>query len=84
MNKSVPDTDKYGNIRWYIKVEGGTRLHREDGAAVELVNGYRAWYLEGYCLYELSHYGEASSLTKIPKSLKQSIVIETLKLQADE
>ena len=36
--------DSDGNKRWRNK-EG--RLHREDGPAVELSDGYKAWFLEG-------------------------------------
>ena len=41
--------DNGGTIRWHN--ERG-QLHREDGPAVELANGYKAWYLNGQFLTE--------------------------------
>ena len=35
--------DEYGNKSWYLN----DLLHREDGPAVEYVNGYKCWYLNG-------------------------------------
>ena len=33
--------------KWYFKDKAMTKLHREDGAAIEWANGDKAWYLEG-------------------------------------
>jgi len=33
-----------GTTHWY-NLEG--QLHREDGAAIEYADGYKAWYLDG-------------------------------------
>jgi len=38
-----PEIDMFGNKRWYN--ENNTRLHREDGPAVEFANGDKAWYI---------------------------------------
>ena len=35
--------DNFGIKRWYLN----GRLHREDGPAVECVNGSKAWYING-------------------------------------
>ena len=35
--------DDYGTKRWYLNGE----LHREDGPAIEGLNGYKSWYLNG-------------------------------------
>ena len=35
--------DKEGNKRWYLN----GKLHREDGPAIECVNGTKKWYLNG-------------------------------------
>ena len=61
-----PETDKYGNVRWFWKGQphredgpafeyaNGNKwwyrnglLHREDGPAIEHVDGYKAWYRNG-------------------------------------
>lgn len=41
--KNEPRIDKYGTKRWY---KNGN-LHREDGPAVEYVNGDKSWYQNG-------------------------------------
>jgi hypothetical protein len=45
--KAYPNGDK----EWYLNGE----LHREDGPAVELADGYKAWHLNGYLHREDSH-----------------------------
>jgi hypothetical protein len=35
--------DDYGTIQWYLK----NKLHREDGPAIECVDGDKEWYLNG-------------------------------------
>jgi len=42
MNK--PQIDQDGNKRWYNEQ---SQLHREDGPAVEWVNGTKSWYQYG-------------------------------------
>jgi hypothetical protein len=42
--KSTKEVDDNGTIRWFD--EKG-RLHREDGPAIIMKNGYQAWYKEG-------------------------------------
>ena len=38
-----PETDKYGNVRWFWKGQP----HREDGPAFEYANGNKWWYRNG-------------------------------------
>jgi hypothetical protein len=35
--------DQYGTKRWYLNV----KWHREDGPAIEYLDGSKAWYLYG-------------------------------------
>ena len=42
--KSKLEINKYGTKRW--KLPGGD-LHREDGPAVEWINGHKEWWLNG-------------------------------------
>ena len=37
-----------GDKQWFLN----DKLHREDGPAIELANGYKAWYLNGEELAE--------------------------------
>ena len=37
---------KFGD-KYYYKDKAMTIFHREDGPAVEITNGYKAWYLNG-------------------------------------
>ena len=39
--KNRKEIDYYGNVRYYKK----NKLHREEGPAVERVNGDKAWYI---------------------------------------
>jgi hypothetical protein len=41
MNKSICETNEYGDKRWYLN----GKLHREDGPACEYANGSKFWYL---------------------------------------
>jgi death-on-curing family protein len=41
---STPKTDRYGNTYWH---NSAGQLHRTDGPAVELADGYKAWYVDG-------------------------------------
>jgi hypothetical protein len=43
--KSKPKSDQYGNKRWYWN----GRLHRDDGPAVECIDGHKAWFINGEC-----------------------------------
>ncbi len=43
MNKSEMITHSNGNKEWYLN----SRLHRENGPAVEYINGDKYWYLKG-------------------------------------
>ncbi|HUS50961.1 MAG TPA: hypothetical protein VMZ91_12410 [Candidatus Paceibacterota bacterium] len=45
MKKSELEIDEFGNKYWCLN---GQR-HREDGPAVEWVNGDKFWYLNGEC-----------------------------------
>jgi len=45
MTKVYSKMDEYGNIRWYK--EGTYLLHRDDGPAVEYLNGDKVWYQNG-------------------------------------
>lgn len=45
MTKPVFETDCDGSY-WYFD-DKCVKYHREDGPAVEKVNGYQAWYLNG-------------------------------------
>jgi len=38
-----PETDKYGNVRWFWKGQ----LHREDGPAIEWSDGSKEWWRNG-------------------------------------
>ena len=38
------EIDEQGTIYYYNDLE---QLHREDGPAVEYINGYKEWYLNG-------------------------------------
>jgi len=42
---SVCEVDDFGNKCWFL----GGKLHREDGPAIQYVNGGRAWFLDGKC-----------------------------------
>lgn len=44
MLKTVKSVDRDGNVRWKL-LDG--RLHREDGPAVEYVNGSKYWWFNG-------------------------------------
>lgn len=46
MSDSYSKIDNVGNRFWYK--EGTDILHREDGPAVEHVDGSKYWYKEGY------------------------------------
>ena len=35
--------DKFGNKFYYVN----KKMHREDGPAVEYIDGYKAWYVNG-------------------------------------
>jgi len=39
-NQPICKTDQYGNKWWYLN----NQRHREDGPAVEHIDGYRAWF----------------------------------------
>ncbi len=43
MNKPECVIDRNVNKHWYLN----EKLHREDGPAVEYVNGFKAWWLNG-------------------------------------
>jgi hypothetical protein len=43
-----------GSKYWYLN----GKQHREDGPAVEHVNGYKSWYLEGVNYSESQHKAE--------------------------
>ena len=40
-NKPICEVDEYGNKKWYIN----GKLHREDGPAIEYVNGTKKWLM---------------------------------------
>jgi len=40
INQPICETDYIGNKRWYLN----DQLHREDGPAIECIDGYKAWY----------------------------------------
>src|SRR5579859_6911180 len=40
-NQSICQTDEYGNKRWFLN----NQLHREDGPAIDHIDGYKAWYI---------------------------------------
>jgi hypothetical protein len=42
-NEPEMEVDEYGNKFWFLN----GKFHREDGPAVERVNGTKAWYLHG-------------------------------------
>jgi|SRR5579859_2184614 len=42
-NQPICKTNSFGDKFWFLD----SRLHREDGPAVEYANGYKAWYLRG-------------------------------------
>jgi len=41
-----PITDQYGTKFWYNNKK---ELHRDDGPAIEHLNGYQAWYIHDLC-----------------------------------
>ena len=41
--KSICKIDKYGSKHWYIN----GLLHREDGPAIEWIDGHKHWFLNG-------------------------------------
>ena len=43
MMKSSLRVDEYGTKRWYC----GESLHRDDGPAVEYIDGDKYWYCDG-------------------------------------
>ena len=43
MTKSILEIDQIGNKRWSFNHQ----LHREDGPAVELLDGTKLWWLNG-------------------------------------
>ena len=45
MKTYIVYVDDYGTKRWFLN----DKLHREDGPAVEYVNGSKEWYLNGKC-----------------------------------
>ena len=45
MKKTICETDADETKRWYR--DG--KLHREDGPAIEYVNGTKLWYRDGKC-----------------------------------
>jgi hypothetical protein len=42
-NQSELIIDDYGDKEWYLN----GLLHREDGPAIEYINGYKAWCIKG-------------------------------------
>jgi hypothetical protein len=57
----MSDCNKYnvyfdGDGYWEWNLNG--KQHREDGPAVEHVNGYKSWYLEGVNYSESQHKAE--------------------------
>ena len=45
MTEHTVKIDDYGTKHWYLN----GKLHREDGPAIEGINGYNVWYLNGKC-----------------------------------
>ena len=41
-----PDTDIYGNKRWFNHIG---QLHRDNGPAIEYANGSKVWIKNGKC-----------------------------------
>jgi len=44
--KYIVKINSHGTVRWY-DFDNPTRLHREDGPALEDSNGYKEWWLDG-------------------------------------
>ena len=81
---SNPETDINGTIRWY---NDKGKLHRLDGPAIEWCRGNISWWINGDILFELYKSGIFKKYQfcgyrnkDIPKSIKQSVVVEILKL----
>ena len=78
---SNPVINDYGDTWWFNDFHN---YHREDGPAIEYFNGDKAWYINGEFIYRLYSDGRTfrGDMSDIPSAMKQSIVIETLKLQS--
>lgn len=59
-NKQVVHVSVYRSKMWYLNGE----LHRENGPAVEWVNGYKAWYYNGKVHRENGHAVEYANGSK--------------------
>jgi len=44
-NKPICEIDKNGTKRWWVD----SRLHREDGPAIENPDGHKQWWVDGKC-----------------------------------
>jgi len=44
-NKPICIIDEYGTKRWWVD----SRLHREDGPAIENPDGHKQWWVDGKC-----------------------------------
>ena len=64
MNPVYIEIDENGN-KYYYKDKAMKTLHREDGAAVEWSNGYKAWLLNGHLHREDGHAVEYSDGSKV-------------------
>jgi hypothetical protein len=78
---SNPVISTNGSKIWYNEY---SVYHRLDGPALEYITGLKVWYINGIHIYELRPDGTTSKgdMTDIPDSIKQSIAIETLKVQS--
>ena len=72
MSKQYIKIDENGT-KFYFKDKAMTKLHREDGAALEYAYGYKAWFLEG------NHYNEAEFKAKM-QPVKELTVADIEKL----
>jgi hypothetical protein len=79
-----PVIDTHGNKRWYDKYG---QDHRLDGPAIEYYNGNKSWYINNRWVYSLSLQGQALKgeldMSDLPDTVKQSIIIEILKVKAN-
>ena len=62
--KSKLTIDQYGTKRWRLP---NGNLHREDGPAVEHIDGYRGWYINGkeYTEQEYKYKTRSRKLKKL-------------------
>jgi hypothetical protein len=71
-----------GSKEWYLNDKPHQKLHREDGPAVELANGYKSWWLNNQQVTQEEHKRKTSkviemTVAEISKALgKQVKVVE--------